>query len=146
MVKILDLSEAQNHRCCYCGHHMIRHVHFDYFPTPPNAATKDHVKPRVYGGETTWENMVAACYQCNTLRGEVPAETFYTILQRIFRDEPELWESWHDLDRVSVYRVKLRCVRTEVTRLSGIGRRHIPVAWQHVDFVNRYRTRYPIAA
>jgi len=31
--------------------------------------TVDHVVPRVRGGTTRWENIVAACYICNTIKG-----------------------------------------------------------------------------
>jgi hypothetical protein len=31
--------------------------------------TVDHVIPRVRGGTTKWENIVAACYVCNTIKG-----------------------------------------------------------------------------
>jgi 5-methylcytosine-specific restriction endonuclease McrA len=31
--------------------------------------TVDHVVPRVRGGKTKWENIVCACYTCNTIKG-----------------------------------------------------------------------------
>jgi len=31
--------------------------------------TIDHVIPRVKGGKTTWENIVCACYVCNSIKG-----------------------------------------------------------------------------
>lgn len=31
--------------------------------------TIDHVIPRVKGGKTKWENIVCACYTCNTIKG-----------------------------------------------------------------------------
>jgi 5-methylcytosine-specific restriction endonuclease McrA len=31
--------------------------------------TIDHVIPRVRGGKTKWENVVCACYTCNTIKG-----------------------------------------------------------------------------
>ena len=37
--------------CQYCG--------------SPDDLTFDHVIPRAHGGETTWENVVAACSPCN---------------------------------------------------------------------------------
>lgn len=33
--------------------------------------TFDHVIPRSRGGATTWENIVAACQSCNTLKGNL---------------------------------------------------------------------------
>jgi 5-methylcytosine-specific restriction endonuclease McrA len=41
--------------CQYCGDH--------------NDLTFDHVIPRAHGGETTWQNVVAACSPCNLRKG-----------------------------------------------------------------------------
>lgn len=32
--------------------------------------TYDHVLPRSRGGKTCWENIVAACYECNSKKGD----------------------------------------------------------------------------
>ena len=42
-------------RCQYCG--------------SPHDLTFDHVVPRVRGGTTSWENVVAACSPCNLRKG-----------------------------------------------------------------------------
>jgi len=44
--------------CQYCGHIL-----------PHRSLTLDHVLPRSRGGESTWENLVAACYPCNNAKG-----------------------------------------------------------------------------
>ena len=37
--------------------------------------TYDHIIPKARGGETTWENIVTACYDCNMKKGgRTPAE------------------------------------------------------------------------
>jgi len=48
-----QLSEAQNHRCCYCGCD-IR-----------DGATIEHVISRYRGGSNDWSNLAAACFSCN---------------------------------------------------------------------------------
>ena len=51
-------------KCQYCG---------DKFRT--QALTFDHVIPRAKGGETTWQNIVAACQCCNATKGsKLPSE------------------------------------------------------------------------
>lgn len=52
-------------RCQYCG----RALH-------PGAWTLDHKQPLARGGETTLENLVAACEPCNMAKGALPYETF----------------------------------------------------------------------
>lgn len=48
-------------KCQYCG--------------TDKDLTFDHVIPRRYGGETTWENIVAACSSCNLKKGgKMPKE------------------------------------------------------------------------
>lgn len=43
------------HRCAYCG---------------KNANTIDHVTPRSRGGRDTWENLVACCLRCNSVKSD----------------------------------------------------------------------------
>ena len=44
--------------CQYCGEAM-----------PPGELTLDHVVPRSRGGNSTWENLVACCHECNRHKG-----------------------------------------------------------------------------
>jgi 5-methylcytosine-specific restriction endonuclease McrA len=44
--------------CQYCGEAM-----------PPSELTLDHVVPRSRGGNSTWENLVACCHECNRRKG-----------------------------------------------------------------------------
>ena len=44
-----------DHTCRYCG---------------ARAENLDHVVPRSRGGSHTWENVVAACRECNTRKGD----------------------------------------------------------------------------
>ncbi|UQA58129.1 HNH endonuclease [Polyangium aurulentum] len=59
-------------RCQYCGVEL-----------PAGELTYDHVVPRVQGGKTTWENIVAACRGCNAKkRGRTPEGAGMTLLRR----------------------------------------------------------------
>ena len=62
------LSEAQNHRCPYCGGDMILERGY------PHSATVEHVIPRSQGGTNCWLNVVAAHEICNQRRGQEPAD------------------------------------------------------------------------
>lgn len=44
--------------CCFCG---------DHFPN--HALSRDHIIPRVHGGEDKWTNCVTACKSCNQKKG-----------------------------------------------------------------------------
>ena len=55
---IKNLLLRDNYTCQYCEKKF-----------PPDQLTKDHVKPRAYGGKTNWENIVIACSKCNHKRG-----------------------------------------------------------------------------
>lgn len=58
--------------CQYCGEHFSsRHLTFD------------HVIPRARGGQTNWHNVVAACTDCNFLKGPfLPHECNMPLLKR----------------------------------------------------------------
>jgi hypothetical protein len=51
------LFERDGHTCQYCG------VSFS-----PRHLTRDHVIPRSRGGKDVWTNVVACCFNCNSVR------------------------------------------------------------------------------
>ena len=51
-----EIFRRDNYACQYCGQ------------TSPRL-TVDHIVPRFRGGEYSWENLVAACPQCNRHKG-----------------------------------------------------------------------------
>lgn len=53
-------------QCRYCGRY---------------ASTLDHVVPRAGGGETTEDNLVAACEPCNKEKGDKPVEEFERLVE-----------------------------------------------------------------
>lgn len=46
-------------QCQYCGERFSQ-----------RSLTLDHVMPRSAGGDTSWENLTAACHPCNTQKGD----------------------------------------------------------------------------
>jgi 5-methylcytosine-specific restriction endonuclease McrA len=70
-----NLFARDGHRCQYCG------VSF-----PPSKLSLDHVVPRSRGGDTSWENVVCCCLDCNTRKGgRTPREARMKLLRNPFR-------------------------------------------------------------
>jgi hypothetical protein len=141
MSYILRIAEAQNHRCCYCGHRMIRHTHYNGVPTPRDALIKDHLEPRTYGGPTEINNIIAACCQCNNLRGEMEALAFHNLMQKWFKRDATLRGRWHMVTREELYTLKLQCIKVHERQLNGLARKYIEYAFRHVIFSYQRRTQ-----
>jgi len=48
-----------------------------------SALTLDHVVPRSRGGRSSWENLVACCYECNNRKGDqTPEEAGLALVRR----------------------------------------------------------------
>lgn len=52
-----NIFKRDNYQCQYCG-------------ATEGKMTIDHVVPRKFGGQATWENLVCACAACNNKKGE----------------------------------------------------------------------------
>lgn len=52
-----NIVKRDGGRCQYCG-------------TTRGPMTVDHVVPRSFGGEDTWENLVCACIKCNNQKAD----------------------------------------------------------------------------
>lgn len=58
--------------CQFCGRQF-----------PSSELTLDHVVPRSRGGRSSWENLVACCYQCNNRKGDrTPEEAGLLLVRR----------------------------------------------------------------
>ena len=132
---------SQGFFCYYCEHRMFQHQHVSGRRTPPDAITKDHLEPRVYGGETSERNLVAACCQCNNLRGEMEAEAFKNLMEKWFKRDPYLWIRWHQLGPDELSRLKINCLQVHERQLRGIAKRYRDIAYRHLDFTFRERFR-----
>lgn len=69
--RLVRLSEAQNHRCAYCGCVMALNN------GDRRSATIDHVIPLSRGGRRNLANEVAACWRCNNSRGDTEAHVYF---------------------------------------------------------------------
>lgn len=66
-----SVAMRDNYTCQYCGQAPGR-----------GQLTLDHVLPRSRGGETTWENVVAACRACNMHKGNRTPEEAHMGLRK----------------------------------------------------------------
>jgi len=58
--------------CQFCGNIL-----------PASELTLDHVVPRSRGGRSSWENLVACCYECNNRKGDrTPEEAGLHLVRR----------------------------------------------------------------
>ena len=56
--------------------------------TPANVPCLDHVVPRVRFGRHSYRNLVSCCLECNSRKGDRPAEDFLRMLYRLGRLTP----------------------------------------------------------
>jgi 5-methylcytosine-specific restriction endonuclease McrA len=66
-----NVMERDELTCQYCGKKL-----------EPGKLTIDHVIPRSRGGQTIWENVVAACMRCNDKKGDRTLEQSGMMLKR----------------------------------------------------------------
>jgi 5-methylcytosine-specific restriction endonuclease McrA len=90
----MNLFLRDDFRCQYCRAKL-----------PPKDLTFDHVVPRVEGGGTNWENIVAACVGCNGKKGSrrdmhpiVPPRrpSMYAMMKKRNVQRDSLHSSWLD--------------------------------------------------
>ena len=65
-----NILVRDNYKCQYCG-------------KQSKSLTVDHVLPKFRSGQDTWENLVAACKNCNQTKGEkTPEEAKMPLLKK----------------------------------------------------------------
>lgn len=65
-----NLFARDGNRCQYCGRSF-----------PSHQLSLDHVMPRSRGGETSWQNVVCSCVNCNTKKGsQTPQEAHMRLM------------------------------------------------------------------
>lgn len=65
-----NIVKRDGHTCQYCGENHAQ-------------MTVDHVIPKIYGGQDSWENLVCACIRCNNIKGNrTPEQAGMKLLKR----------------------------------------------------------------
>lgn len=80
------LSEAQNHKCCWCG--LLTTDRRDL----PNSSTIEHIQPKSLGGEDTLDNMAMSCHKCNQRRRTKTSDEFMLELASGNPVPPKDWK------------------------------------------------------
>jgi len=71
----VNVMARDDFKCQYCGNRF-----------PMHKLNYDHVIPRRQGGKTVWDNIVAACYECNEKKGaRTPEQAKMTLLRKPFK-------------------------------------------------------------
>jgi 5-methylcytosine-specific restriction endonuclease McrA len=74
-----EIFARDRHTCQYCGRQS-------------NDLTLDHIVPRHRGGSHTWENLVAACKNCNHRKGgKTLEETHFRLVRSPFEPRSDLY-------------------------------------------------------
>lgn len=71
------LSESQNHRCAYCGARVWLTEDDRNGEEKWQRASFDHITPKSRGGNDKLKNLVVACRECNSSRGDQNAYKFF---------------------------------------------------------------------
>ncbi len=67
-----NIFARDNNQCQYCGRK---------FPT--TELSLDHITPRSQGGQSTWENIVCACINCNVRKGgRTPKQAHLSLIRK----------------------------------------------------------------
>jgi len=76
-----SLFERDGYRCQYCGNTFS-----------PRDLNLDHVIPRGFGGQTSWENVVTSCIRCNTRKADrLPHQAGMQLIRKPARPK---WKSF----------------------------------------------------
>jgi len=81
---LLDLVGKQNGLCAYCDVPLVTVGRNPRMATLAHA-TLEHVVPVAAGGALDETNLVAACWQCNRLKGSLTLEQLRLLVARIER-------------------------------------------------------------
>jgi len=67
-----NIFARDGNQCQYCGRKQ-----------PTSELSLDHVTPRSQGGQTTWENIVCACVECNVRKGgRTPKQAHMSLIRK----------------------------------------------------------------
>lgn len=81
--------------CAYCKREMKPRSALQFGRLSGLERTRDHYIPLSRGGKNSKENIKAACYQCNNLKGNMMPDEW----ERFMRDNPLWWAAQVNVNR-----------------------------------------------
>lgn len=70
-----NIFRRDNYTCGYCGR--FRDL------------TVDHIQPKSKGGKDNWENLITACFKCNSVKGDrTPEQAGMKLISKPFKPSP----------------------------------------------------------
>jgi 5-methylcytosine-specific restriction endonuclease McrA len=128
MSKREELFSTQHGKCFWCG--------FDMLPLGlgealPRSCTVDHVIPKVAGGlGSSTNNLVAACYECNHLRGLYNTGQWKIETAKYRREIRELKEKvGNKVSAVAALKDLIIDKEQRIQQLTGILLRYVGLPW-----------------
>lgn len=93
----LKIKLLPNEFCYYCGLPLVEaRIPLGQCP-PDNLKTWDHKTPTARGGPNTRDNLVSACYGCNSDKANMTLEEWRLVLayrEGIIRDASHVYKFW----------------------------------------------------
>lgn len=84
------LFNKQNGKCFYCERFVIMHPSYLH-----NTLTRDHMVAKAKGGSRQPENIVGACFLCNSLKKEMSVEEFLKIIfTKEYKKVEKRWKAY----------------------------------------------------
>ena len=97
------LFARDQHLCLYCGR-----------DCPRPQLTRDHVVPLSKGGRDTWENVVSACFHCNSRKGNrTPQQANMPLLAIPYRPS---WVEHLILSNRNILADQMACLKNHLPR------------------------------
>ena len=105
----------QNNYCWYCGQKM-----------EPSKLTKDHVFPRVKGGQDSVDNIIMVCKACNSSKGKMDLFEWY---EDVRREWPPINVWVHYLKNIYLYSIDNDLMDKQMDELDAM---ELPFNWRYI--------------
>lgn len=113
------MIESGNSQCWYCGRTVKLNVGFDYKDIA-NQSTIDHLIPLTRGGSNEPENLVLACFSCNSKKRNRTVEEYRWLLIMQHPANKAITHLQAAIDLIDLPHVKL-AIENVVQQIEGVA-------------------------